>query len=85
MKQEILCSECDIYLRALFENEPPLDGEHVKFVHGRAKKTMFCDGCVYPREIKRGDSCTAFSLWADYGGIPYYPWEQDYIKTEAPR
>lgn len=77
MKQEIVCEKCRPELRALFKTDTPYPGEHVKFVDGKARETFICDQCG--QLIKAKDNCTAFSSWADYGGIPYYNWESGCI------
>lgn len=73
MKREILCDKCELDMRDLFPTSKPYPGEHVKFLNGKAKKDFMCDQCGQP--IKAGDNCAAMSIWADYGGIPYYVWE----------
>jgi hypothetical protein len=80
MKQEIVCQKCKNKLRITFPNNNPYLEEHVKFVDGFAKGNYVCDSCSAP--IPKGKPCTAFSTWADYGGIPYYPWEKDFILIE---
>lgn len=80
MKREILCSKCEPELRALFPTDTPYPGEHVKFVNGKANKDLICDQCGQP--IKTNDNCVAMSMWADYGGIPYYEWEPEYLRME---
>lgn len=77
MKQEIICEKCLPELRTLFPTSNPYHGEHVKFVSGKARKDFFCDHCG--KEITATSKCTAFSIWADHGGIPYYNWESEFI------
>jgi hypothetical protein len=77
MKREILCPDCRKDSRKLFQTDTPFPGEFVKFIDGSAIMNFKCDGCGC--EIAVGKLCTAFSSWADYGGIPYSPWEYDYI------
>jgi hypothetical protein len=79
MKREILCPDCKTKMQKLFPTSNPYPGEYIKFVDGRAKKDFLCDGCVNIRPIKEGDICTAFSIWSENGGIPYFPWESDFI------
>lgn len=77
MKQEIVCKQCEIELRKQFPNESPYPGEHVKFVVGTANKQYRCDHCDVI--IPGGEECCAFSIYANYGGVPYYNWEKDFI------
>lgn len=77
MKQEIVCEKCRPKLRALFPTDTPHLGEHVKFVDGKARNNFVCDQCGQP--IEADSNCTAFSSWADYGGIAYYNWESAYL------
>jgi len=77
MKRLIVCPECRKILRALFTTDNPHPGEHVKFVDGSAKNGFKCDNSG--EDIAKGESCTAISMWADYGGIPYFEWEKDYL------
>lgn len=80
MKREIICEKCEGETRKLFPNANPYPGEHVKFVKGKAKKDLICDSCADElTAILEGDDCCAFSIWADYGGIPYYEWEHEFI------
>jgi hypothetical protein len=79
MKQEILCKECALKIRERFPTNNPFPGEHIMFVKGVAKTDMKCDGCHELKELKTGEEVYAFSLWTDYEGIPYYPWENKYI------
>lgn len=80
MKQEIVCPECKAKLREMFPSDNPYPGEHVKFTDGIAKKDYRCDNCDTP--IKKDTLCTAFSVWADHGRVPYYPWENNFITTK---
>jgi len=77
MKREIVCITCREKLLNLFPTDNPYPLEHVKFVDGKARKEFFCDHCG--REINTTEKCTAVSIWADYGGIPYFEWEPDYL------
>ena len=78
MKQQIICPACKDINRELFKTDTPHPGEHVKFVSGFALSDFVCDDCAVP--IEKDTECCAFSIWADYGGIPYYPWENDCIE-----
>lgn len=80
MKREILCPDCKKELRKTFPSDTPYPGEHVKFVEGKALNEYVCDQC--DKEIHIGDPCFAFSSWADYGGIPYYEWEGEFIQAQ---
>jgi hypothetical protein len=64
----------------LFPTATPFPGEHVKFVNGKAKDNFICDQCGC--SIKANDNCIAMSTWADYGGIPYRKWEDEYLREE---
>ena len=77
MKREILCKFCKFEIRKLFPTDTPYPQEHVKFVNGHAKQDFICDSCG--TEISKSDPCTAFSSWAEYGGIQYYEWEYEFI------
>ena len=79
MKREIICEKCEVKKRKLFPNENPYPGEHIKFVKGKAEKELICDGCTDYNPIHKGENCCAVSIWADYGGIPYYQWESQFI------
>jgi len=80
MKREILCPKCRINVRKLFPTDNPYPGEHVMFIDGMALMQYRCDNC--DNTILPGDKCTAFSSWADYGGVPYYEWEGEYINKQ---
>lgn len=75
MKREIVCITCREKLLKLFPTDKPYPLEHVKFVDGIAKKGFVCDQCG--REINEAENCTACSIWADYGGVPYFEWETE--------
>ena len=77
MKREIVCPKCELKLRKLFPKESPYPGEHVKFINGLASIDFICDQCGEP--ILTKNECAAVSFWADYGGIPYFEWEEDYL------
>ena len=77
MKRQIVCNKCKDSLRKLFPTDMPYPGEHVKLVKGKAKKDFMCDRCGC--DINATDNCWAVSIWADYGGIPYYEWEDEYL------
>jgi hypothetical protein len=86
MKREILCMGCvpkPMGLKLIYSEagDPalvnPYPGEHQKGIKGRAKADYTCDRCnIF---IFKGDECVAHSIWADYGGIQYSPWETGYI------
>ena len=76
-KRELLCGTCAPGARLQFPNPEPYPGEHVKFVDGAAVDKFICDGCG--ALIAKGDATTCLSIWADYGGQPYAPWENHYI------
>lgn len=73
MKREILCQKC-----ADSTNLPTFPEEHWKFISGKSKANFKCDasGC----KIKTGQAAVAMSIWAEYGGIQYYPWETEYLE-----
>lgn len=77
MKREIVCPQCE-KAQSLHREYP---GEHIKLTKGNAKSELLCDSCAQP--IYFGDTCFAVSMWADYGGIQYYPWESEYIDVAA--
>jgi hypothetical protein len=78
MKQEIICSKCELETRMQFPTADPYPGEHVKFVTGITKKNFKCDYC--DTDIPKDITACAFSIWADYGGVPYYEWESAFLK-----
>jgi len=80
MKREIVCESCYKDLKKMFPLENPYPGEHVKFVEGNALHSMVCDNCGTP--IQADDNCFAFTIWADHGRRPYFPWESEYIKIK---
>jgi hypothetical protein len=80
MVRKILCKKCEADSKKLFPNESPYPGEHVKFVPGEAKRDMICDDCGVDIEI--GQQVCAFSIFTDYGGIPYFAWEEEYLNLE---
>ena len=81
MKREIVCSRCEPGLRKLFPVESPYPGEHVKFVCGPSLIQCVCDSCGH--DIKVAEKVCAFSAWADYGGQPYFEWEDEYVEDVA--
>ena len=81
MKREILCSICEPESRKLFPVESPYPGEHVKFVSGNSLIQCRCDSCGH--DIKVGEKVCALSMWADYGGQPYFEWEDEYIDLDV--
>ena len=87
MKQEILCLGCGkkrmkghglVYSKEFGRLVDPFPGEHVKYEEGKAKAPFLCDFCGC--EIMPTGRCFAVSTWADYGGIPYYEWELEFIE-----
>lgn len=81
MKRDILCPKCARERKKRYPTSEPYPGEHIKFVKGVALKDMLCDACGKRTEIPKGSEAYAFSVWADYGGIPYYEWEKEFIKV----
>ena len=94
MKREMLCFSCNNKLMALHGSRlmtdsngvelvaDPYPGEHVKHIRGNALRTLLCDQCN--KVITENELCWAVSIWADYGGIPYYPWEDEFLKVGKP-
>lgn len=81
MKREILCLPCR---RDLIGKLPAAAGEHVKFALGRLTVNCLCDACC--ARLEPGTEAYAVSMWADYGGGGYYPWEHEFIAAaEAAR
>jgi hypothetical protein len=89
MKREIVCSEkCKPkFSYKLLTDEKgisyiadPYPGEYCKTVKGKAKGIYICDACG--KSIKKGDVAIAISIWADYTGLPYFEWEDDFIERE---
>lgn len=77
MKRQIVCMPCKKDLQKLFPTNTPYPGEHVKFCDGNALEKYICDNCN--DDINFNDPCCAHSIWADYGGQPYYAWEAEFI------
>ena len=78
MKRELLCTKCAESNRKLFKSDTPYPGEHVKFQAGKLERSgLNCDGCG--RQMAKGIDAVAFSSWAEYGGVPYFPWESEVI------
>ena len=77
MKREIVCSKCRGELIKLFPTDSPYPMEHIKFVDGKARKEFICDNCGF--NINTTENCTAMSIWADHGRVPYIEWEPEYL------
>jgi hypothetical protein len=85
MTREIQCPQCADRSYHLFSNDQPAKPrvidlphkEHIAFHFGHAIVSCLCDSCNQP--INPGDNAWAISIWSDRGGIPYYPWEHDFI------
>lgn len=80
MKKEVYCMKCKTRVQATIDGPALPPGEHVKYVDGRAKKTMMCDFCS--KMIEPGWFCSCFSNYID-GEAPYSPWEADFIEIAA--
>jgi len=80
MVRKILCKKCEEESRKLFPTSSPYPGEHIKFVQGTIKRACFCDNC--DTHIHTKDQVCAMSIYADYGGIPYFEWEDEYLIIE---
>ncbi len=81
MKREIVCGKCaEQWQKRKYVTRPA--EEHIKVVHGFAENDYLCDTCN--AEINKNVQCAAVSLWIDHGGIPYSPWEEDYIEIVIP-
>jgi hypothetical protein len=72
MKREINCPKCAESCKQLIGK---YKGEHIKIQEGKAKAPFICDQCA--ALIDPGDPCVCVSVWADYGGIQYFPWESE--------
>lgn len=86
MKREIRCKECTDnlfkytgakYIAELGKFVDIYPGEHAKRKFGKAIRNYSCDICGC--DIAKNYECFAVSFWADYGGVPYYEWEHEYI------
>ena len=75
MKREIDCPKC---AESWKQSIGKYKGEHIKLQEGKAKDQFLCDHC--DKVIEPGDSCVAVSVWADYGGVPYFPWENECLE-----
>jgi hypothetical protein len=88
MKREILCVPCaHTVSRAVTgsrfvngEIVDPFPGEHAKFLTGKLTHHCLCDFCS--KELSPGNEAVAASIWADYGGVPYHPWEAEYLRSD---
>lgn len=80
MKQQIFCDLCGKEIRKLHPTDEPYPQEHIKFLKGFSLDDYICDYCG--KFIREDDVAWAFSTWADYGGVPYYEWEKDFIKLD---
>ena len=74
MKREILCFECGQWPQV-----QPSYGSYdkIKMEQGSALKKYLCDHCN--AMIDKGAQCFAVSQWFTGRGLPYVPWEHDYI------
>ena len=54
------------------------NGENIKILPGVALHIFSCDGCGLGIAI--GDLCFGVSVWADCHGIPWHPWEGEYLR-----
>ncbi len=77
MKRDLVCEKCIPHHRDRVPCRYP--GEHTKIVEGKSNNDFQCDACGM--KIRKGEKAGAFSVWADYGGIPYAPWESDYLEV----
>lgn len=88
MKREISCVPCaNRIARAVTgarfvdgEIVDPFPGEHSKFLGGKLTRHCVCDSCG--KQLSPGDDAIAMSIWADYGGVPYHPWEAEYLRSD---
>lgn len=69
MKREVDCLPCG---RAWPDKSPPR--EFIKKTIGYANADFVCDGC--DKKLPKGTPVICVSVWASYGGIQYYPWEE---------
>lgn len=74
MTRKILCPTC---YDQLFARATDLT-EKKKIVRGKATIHFYCDHCS--THITPGDDCIAVSVWVEGQGIPYYPWESEYLE-----
>ena len=79
MKRLILCQHCEKKQRKLFSVKSPYPGEHVKFVNGASLVDCSCDDCNH--NIRVAEKVCALSMWKDYGGVPYFSWEGEYMQV----
>ena len=77
MKREIICLKCEKELKELHGSANPYPGEHLRYVEGKAVDDYVCDQCGI--SIKKDSLCCCYSIYTDYGGQPYYGWEEEYI------
>lgn len=81
MKRELQCPKCAEHLKLNVFNKPSAPGEHVKYVKGKLMHDgLICDFCGI--QLECGQDVYCMSIWADYGGIPYYKWEHEYVLLE---
>jgi len=77
MKREILCEKCESHLESPKRFASKYPGEHQKIVAGLAHADFKCDSCG--RDLEKEALVYCVSLWADYGGIPYFVWEHECV------
>lgn len=89
MKREILCEKCEnvfssrlglVYDEHTGRIIDPYPGEHIKIVGGKSTKPMLCDQCA--TYIATSEKCFAVSIWTDFMGHIYYPWESEYLYAD---
>lgn len=87
MKREIACPPCAAEIAQAVTGArfvdgqivDPFPGEHARFLPGTLARHCYCDACA--AKLSPGDAAVAVSFWADYGGIPYYPWEGEFLEV----
>ena len=79
MKRNIICPKCAAEIMARPNWENPYEREHRKIVKGIALADFLCDNCGCETELPKGSVIFAESIWVDYDGVPYFPWESEYL------
>jgi hypothetical protein len=73
MKREVDCLKCG----RGWPDKASVKHEHIRKETGYTLGRFVCDGCGL--FLPPGVPAICVSVWSDIGGIPYSPWEADYI------
>jgi hypothetical protein len=73
MKREVDCLKCG----RSWPDKARDPNEHIHKLTGYTLNHFVCDGCG--EELPLGVPAICVSVWSDIGGIPYFPWEAEYV------